>query len=206
MRKTLIAVSLAAAAAAGIARAEVAAEAIPAEVITQYGAVAVLLIQAQFPDPPVKVDPAPESAVGYHVEQKVGVVVIADRNLTQKAVEEAGEKSVPIGVLATQALTLQEKDAPIKGDRLAIADLNGKVKLPLFFLAVKGQGEQRILEVYSKDGKPLYTSPLKKQAGDQERPLGLKLSNIDLPGKKLDATVSVAGAYEGTLHLGFLEQ
>ncbi|MGV3723664.1 MAG: hypothetical protein ACO1SX_22430 [Actinomycetota bacterium] len=136
MRKTLIALTVATAAVAGVARAETIAEAIPAEILGQYGLIAVLVIQQQFPNPPVKIDPAADRAVGYHVQQKAGVVAMPDRNLTLKSIEEATDKEVPVGVIATQSLSLQEKDSVIKADRLAVADLYGQIKLPLFFLAV----------------------------------------------------------------------
>lgn len=205
MRKTLIALTVATAAVVGVARAETMAEAIPAEILGQYGLIAVLVIQQQFPNPPVKVDPAADRAVGYHIQQKAGVVAMPDRNFTLKSIEEATDKDVPVGVIATQSLSLQEKDSVIKADRLAVADLNGQIKLPLFFLAVKAKGEDRVLEVYSKDGKSLLTAPLKKQKSEGDQALGVKLVNIDLEAKKVDATVSLANSYETTLHLGVLE-
>jgi len=205
MRKTLIAAAVAAATIAGVARAEVIADAIPAEFLGAYGLIAVQVIQAQFPNPPVKVEPAPDRAVGFHVQQKAGVVAMPDKNFTLKSIEEATDKDVPVGVIATQALSLMEKDGVIKADRLAVADLMGQAKLPLFFLAVKAKGEDRVLEVYSKDGKSLLTAPLKKLKSEGDVALGVKLINIDLEGKKMDATVSLANAYEATLHLGMLD-
>jgi hypothetical protein len=205
MRKQLIGISMLLIAAAGVVRAEIAAEAIPANLIAQFGPFAVGLIQQQFPDPPVKVDPIAEKAVGYHVKEAYAVMVMPDKNLTAKVVEEAGEKEVPVGVLATRALSVQEKDAVVSGDRLAVADFNGQIKLPVFFLSVKSKGADRELEVYSKEGKPLLSVPLKKQAGDAELPLNVRLSNIDAEKKKLDATLSLGGTYEGTLNLGAVE-
>jgi hypothetical protein len=204
MRKKLIAISLAAVALGGIARAEVVAQAIPAEAIMQYGNLAILLIQAQFPNPPVKVDPSPEHCTGYHVDQKIAVVAMPDRNLTQKILDELADKEIPAGVLATKSLSIIDKDAIINGERLAVANVNDQLKLPLFFLAVKAKGAERTLEVYSKDGKAIVSAPLKKQEGKSEQLIGVKLSNIDLEAKKLDVTVSLAG-YDGTLKFGHLD-
>lgn len=205
MRKPLIAMSVLLIAAAGIVRAEVAAEAIPPEVILQFGPLAVGLIQMQFPDPPVKVDPSADKAVGYHVQEAYAVMALPDRSLTAKSVDDAGEKEVPVGVIATRALSVQEKDSVVSGDRLAVADFNGVFKIPLFFLSVKSKGADRELEVYSKGGKSILSVPLKKQASDAATPLNVHLSNIDTEKKRLDVTVSLGGAYEGTINLGAVE-
>lgn len=205
MRKRLIGIPLLLIAAAGVVRAEVAAEAIPPDFLAQFSPFAVALIQQQFPDPPVKIDPAADKAVGYHVKEMFGVVAMPDKNLSAKAVEEAGEKEVPVGVIATRALSLQEKDAVVNGDRLAVADFNGMFKIPVFFLSVKSKGAERELEVYSKNGKPVLTVPLKKQSSDAATPLNIRLTNIDAEKRKLDATVSLGGAYEGTLNLGAVD-
>ena len=68
MRKNVLCLSLAGVLCAGIsvARAEdVMAEAIPADFIAQFAPFAALLIQQQFPEPPVKVEPAADKAQGY---------------------------------------------------------------------------------------------------------------------------------------------
>jgi hypothetical protein len=204
-KRQLIGITAVLVLAAGIARAEAVAMAISPDYLAQVAPLAILLIQQQFPNAPVKVDPAADKVVGYHVDQKVGVVAMPDKNFTAKTIDDAGEKEVPVGVIATLALSVQDKDTVFSGDRLAVADLNGMAKLPLFFLAAKANGADRVLEVYSKDGKPLVSIPLKKQASDPAMPLNVKLTNIKIEDKKLDATLSLGGAYEGTLPLGVLQ-
>jgi hypothetical protein len=204
MRKSLIAVSLALVAVAGVARAEEAAEAIPPDFVQQFAPFAVQLIQQQFPNPAVKVEPNAEKTVGYHVKEQVGVVLMPDKNVTAKTVEEAVDKEVPVAILATKSLSVQDKDTVVNGDRLAVADFNGMFKIPVFFLAVKGTGAERSLEVYSKDGKPVHSEPLKKAAGEATGEVEMKLVNIQLEQKKLDASIRVSG-YEGTVKLGVLD-
>ena len=68
------------------------------------------LIQQQFPEPPVKVDPRPDKAQGYHVKEMVGVVMMPDKNLSAEAIDKATDKEVPVAVLATKSLTLEDKD------------------------------------------------------------------------------------------------
>jgi hypothetical protein len=201
MRKTLIGVSLALAAAVGIARAEVAAEAIPADFIQQFVQLAAPLLQQQFPNPPVKVDINGDKTTGYHVQEMVGLVVMPDKNVSAKAVEEAADKEVPVALIATKSLSVEDNGQAVNGDKLAQADVAGMFKLPVFFVSVKAKGEDRTLEIYSKENTAVASVPLKKQAGDASVPVGLKLTNIDLPNKKMDATISVAGAYEGTVKL-----
>ena len=203
MRKTLIALSLVVAA-AGIARAQVAAEKIPADVIAQITPFATAVLQTQFPDPPVKVDVNAEKVVGYHVKEMVGIVALPDKNLTGKAIEEAGEKEVPVAIIATKSLSIEEKGEVVTGDKLAVADFNGAIKLPVFFVSVKGKGDERTLQVYSKGGTAVASIPLKKQAGNAEMPVDIKLANIDLEKKKLDATLSLGGSYETNLKLGVI--
>src|SRR5687767_8195794 len=191
MRRRFFCLSLAAALGAGwgVARAAdaVAAEAIPADFIAQFAPFAVQLIQQQFPEPPVKVDPRPDKAQGYHVKEMVGVVMMPDKNLTAEAIDKATDKEVPVAVLATKSLTLEDKDAAgIGADKIAVADFNGMFKIPVFFMAVKAKGEERTLEIYSKNGAALASAPLKKQPGNADLPVALKLTNIDLAKKKLD--------------------
>ena len=90
MRKVALALSLALLA-CGTARAAVSAEPIPAELLQQIATFAVPLIQQQFPNPPVAVEPQADKAVGVHVQEMVGVFVMPDKNLTAKSVEGAGE-------------------------------------------------------------------------------------------------------------------
>jgi hypothetical protein len=204
MRKSLIAVSLALVAVAGVARAEEAAEAIPPDFVQQFAPFAVQLIQQQFPNPAVKVEPNAEKTVGYHVKEQVGVVLMPDKNVTARTVEEAVDKEVPVAILATKSLSVQDKDTVVNGDRLAVADFNGMFKIPVFFLAVKGKGADRSLEVYSKDGKAVHSEPLKKATGEATGDVEVKLTNIQLEQKKLDASIRVSG-YEGTVKLGVLD-
>jgi hypothetical protein len=205
MRKKLMGIAAVLVLATGIARAEAVAMAISPDYLAQVAPLAILLIQQQFPDAPVKVDPAADKAVGYHVEQKLGIVAMPDKNFTAKSIDDAGDKEVPVGVIATLSLSVEDKGTVISGERLAVADLNGMAKLPLFFLAAKANGADRVLQVYSKDGKPLVSIPLKKQASDAATPLNVKLTNIKFDEKKLDAVLSLGGAYEGTLNLGGLQ-
>ncbi len=209
MKKSLIALGLMVGLTAGAVRAaNVDPEEIPAEFIQQFAPIATLLFQQQFPEPPVKVDPNAEKALGYHVKQEVAALAIPDRALTEVAVNDAKEKDVPVGVLTAKSLSLlaKDKDETLPNDKLAIMDIQGQVKLAVFFLAVQADGENKVLRIYGKDTKePVAIVPLKKMAGDATKPIAMKLSNIDTEKKRAEMTLSLGGAYEGTMKLGFTE-
>ncbi|MBM3458333.1 MAG: hypothetical protein FJX77_07355 [Armatimonadetes bacterium] len=205
MARTWVAISLGLLAAVGVARAEVMAEALPAEQIQLYAPIAKQLIQEQFPNPPIKVDSDPARTFGYHVQEKIGVFVMPDRAISPAAVKDPGDKSVPVALLVTKDLSIREKDTPVPPTRLAVADLNGQIKLPVFYVAVRAQGDDRIVDVYSREAKPLASIAAKKLAAAPDEPVGLKLSGVDLEKKQANAILTVAGGYEATLPLGVIE-
>ena len=207
MRKYALALTLAAVAVAGVARAAVEPEPIPAELVQQLAPIAVQLLQTQIPEPPVKVDYHVEKALGFHVKEMFGVVGMPDKKLEAATIEKAGETAVPVGVIATRSLSMIEKDKEtvIPADRLAVVSFQDMFRLPVFFLAVKGKGDERTLEVYAKNGTPIASAPLKKQAGDAANPLGLKLTNIDTEKKRVDCKISLGGAYEATVRMGGID-
>jgi hypothetical protein len=209
MKKSLIALGLMVGLTAGAVRAAaVEPEEIPAEFIQQFAPIATLLYQQQFPNPPVKVDPNAEKALGYHVKQEVAALAIPDKALSEAVLNEAKDKDVPVGVITAKSLSLiaKDKDETLPNEKLAVLDIQGQIKLALFFLAVQSEGDNKVLRIYGKDAKePIATVPLKKMAGDAAKPIALKLTNVDTDKKRADMTLSLGGAYEGTVKLGFAE-
>jgi len=205
MKSGWLVLAVAAVTAAGVARAEITAEPIKASTLHELAPIALQMIQEKFPQPPVKVDPNLEKVVGYHVHEIIAVVGMPDKALTGKIVDEAGDKDVPVGIMATRSLGPLAKDTTISADKLAVVDINGTVKIPIFFMAVKGKGEERNLELYSKDGNAIGSAPLKKVTGDASVPLGIKMTNINDEKKQVDLVFTLSGAYEGTLKMGFLD-
>lgn len=187
---------------AGIAWAQVVAEPIPKDALQLYAPIASQLIQTQFPNPPVKVDVDPSKAVGMHFQEKYGVFAMPDKTLTAESVSGAAEGGTPVGILATKDLAVADGAGSVQPDKISIADLNGMVKLPVFFLSVRSKGEERMLDVFSKDMKPLVTTPVKKVEGAAAAGISLKLMNIDLEKKTADAIVGLGGSYEATVRLG----
>jgi hypothetical protein len=209
MKKGLIALGLIVGLAAGVRAADaVEAEAIPPDFIQQFAPVATLFFQQQFPNPPVKIDPNAEKALGYHVKESVAALAIPDKALTEAVIKDAKDKDVPVGVLTCKSLSLlaKDKDETLPADKVAILDIQGQIKLSVFFLAVQGEGDNRTLRIYSKDTKdPVAIAPLKKMSGDANNPIGMKLTNIDPEKKRAEMTLNLGGAYEGTVKLGFAD-
>ncbi|MFN3649383.1 MAG: hypothetical protein ACK47B_07350 [Armatimonadota bacterium] len=187
-------------AATGIARAAVDAEPIPADYLQQLAPIALQLFQDQFPNPPVKVTANLEKVSGYHVMQQVGVVVMPDKNLTADAVAKSAEKEAPAAIVVARGLTFKNKDKAVPAERIANADL-GQAKLPVYFFAVKGEGEERSLLIYSKDAEPIATAPMKKRETAGTDQFELKLANVDLEKKTAELKVGVGGTHETTLNL-----
>ena len=207
MRKALVLSSAAVLIGCGIARAADSAtpQMIPPDFIQLFAPIAVQTIQAQFPNPPVKLEPVPEKTVGYHIESQVAVVAMPDKNLTDKTLDELADKEVPVALFVTKDLTLQDKTAALAKEKVALADVDGKIKIPVFYLVAKKTGEDRSLLIYSKENKPVATVALKKPEGDAAKPaadappVALKLTDIDLEKKTMSVTVSVEGGYQSTV-------
>ena len=190
---------------AAAARAQVAVEAIPKEFLQQFAAIAVGLFPQQIPNPPVKVDPNPELAVGCHVMQKAALVIFPDKAVTDKTIGEAGEKETPLGIVSTLGLTVDTgADKLASADDLYLLNVDGSTKLPILYFTVKSQGADRILSVYSKAGKALATTPLKKGNGNGAAAYEVTLKNIDHEKQRADAVFTIQG-YEATLRVGRLE-
>lgn len=208
MKKSLIALGLIVGLTAGVRAANVEPEEIPAEFIQQFAPIATLLFQQQFPEPPVKVDPNAEKALGYHVKQEVAALAIPDKLLTEAVINDAKDKDVPVGVVTCKSLSLlaKDKDETVPNDKLALLDIQGQIKLSILFLAVQADGENKVLRIYGKDLKePVATVPLKKMAGDATKPIAMKMTNVDPEKKRAEMTLSLGGAYEGTMKMGFTE-
>ena len=201
MKKLVLGLSAAVLLGAGIARAEVMAQDIPPDFIAQFAPLAVPLIEKQFPNPPVKVTADSSKISGWHVMEKMGFVVMPDKALTTKAVEDAGDKETPVAMFATLSLAVQKGEAALPASDQAVAEVQGTFKIPVYFVSVKKKGDERELEIYSKPEKAVLSVPLKKAAAPAgDAAIVAKASNIDLEKKKMDVTVNVGG-YEGTFKL-----
>src|ERR1051325_5748287 len=108
--------------------------------------------------------------------------MVPDRGLDAKTIGDAGEQPTPVAGTALRGL------APVVDGKLAAPaglanvepDESG-MPVTLLFLGVRKDGEKRLLEVYSKEAKPLCSLPLTRKEAPGDRPIDARLANLDNP-------------------------
>jgi len=204
------------AAATTVARTAAVYEAIPSEDLKAFAPLAIPIIRGQVPNPPVKVDPDPERAVGFHSNKEFAIVMMPDRALTAERFRSSLER-IPVGLIVTRALSVipDGTDRPADLAGLAALDLNEQFKLPVFFLTARQEGEALALEVFSKDATPLQSVPLRlapelAAVGAPALPaidratLAAMTSNAD--DTRAVARIRLPGGYQAEVSLGRLPQ
>lgn len=157
-------------------------------------------IEERIQNPPVAVAINADQAFGFKANGMPVMVVLPDKNLTAAAVEGAGEKPVPVGIIATHDISVIVKDKPVPFDQLNVLEF-GDVKVPIFFVAVRKKGDDRVLEVYSKEKTPLATVTLKPATADKAA-LAVAFENLNAEKKQADLVLTLGGAYRGTVRIG----
>jgi hypothetical protein len=152
-------------------------------------------------DPPVTVAPDPERALGFRVEENAGLVLLPDKNLTADALKAAGEKPLPVAVAVMRGASVADAKGLVTDDRRQTITIRDR-PVGIFWLAARKNGENLVLEVYSKGGKPLITSPLRAANGDAKVPVGLAFENLDTTTHQADRVVTLAGAQRAPVRVG----
>jgi hypothetical protein len=132
-------------------------------------------------------------------------VALPVKGLAAKTIEEAGEKPVPVGVIALRNIAFVADGKKLTLDQVPTIDPgNGQPKGAVLFFAVRKQGNDRVLEVYGLGEKPLGRATLAKTATADAaaKPIGMKLVGIDKNAGHADVAVILGGAYQGTLQFG----
>jgi hypothetical protein len=187
--------------AAGAARAQLEVELLANDAVRMTVSRLGESISRGHPDAPVKISARLEKSAAYRGEG-LTMLIAPDRAFSAKTIEEAGEKAVPAGWVAVRGVVpmVQGKRVPV--DRLATAEVDGK-ELVILFLAVRKEGENRILEVYSEGATPLrrVTLARKDKAGGVPHPLQARFANLDREAEEVDWILVLDGGYEATLRL-----
>lgn len=193
--------------AAGVAAAQIEVEALPDDVVRKAAMRLGEMVAKAFPDPALKIVGGAEKAVGYRGEGVI-VIMLPDRGFTSKTIEEAGAQAAPVGWIALRGLApvVQGKTIPLSGLATVQPDGNGK-EVAVLFLGVRKEGENRVLDLYSRGAKPLYQARLThKEAGNTApRPLEAKFANLDRAAMQVDLVVALGGTYQATLRMGEAE-
>jgi hypothetical protein len=147
----------------------------------------------------VKVVPDADNALAIHHE-RVGALVMPDKNLSADVLSKAGKEVVPVGHLWTRRLVPVLDGKATANDKLRIINVTLKDEeepLVLCLLGVRKKGDGLELLVFGKDKEALLTLPLTKADTLQTLP-------IELDGKKNDndtgtLTIGFVGKYEAKL-------
>jgi hypothetical protein len=183
---------------------EIALERVPDEAVRMGVTRLSTLISRMFPDPPVKVSPSADTSAAYKGEGVV-LLVVPDSGLGKKSLEEASEKATPAGWLVVRGLGPVVEGGIPPLDRLATLESDGNEgRVTLLFLAVRREGEKRLLEIYSRGTKPLLRLTLSRKEGAAARtlPLDVNLHNLDPAAKQVDCLVLLPDGHQAELRLG----
>ena len=189
--------------AVGIARAQEGIEMVPDTKIREItphitGAIAQNLVGAG-----IKVDAVPDNAFGFKAESGA-LVLLPDRAFAAGTLAGAGEKTTPVGLLVLKHIVPIVQGQTPAADRLARLGPDGDAAdVVVLFLGVRKAADGPVLEVYSKETKPLYQAPLKKLEAAANAPLCAgKIANVNKEQKQADLVLTFAGSAEATVRLG----
>jgi len=186
----------------GIARAQEGIEKVPDDAIRQVAPHILASITQNLPGAGIKIDGVPDNALGFRRES-AALLLMPDRGFTAKTIEGVGEKVVPVGLLLLKNLSPLVKGQVPAPDQLALLGPDGDLKaVTVLFLGVHKLESGLVLEVYSKDSKPLYQVPLKSKA--EARGAALlegKFANVDQTARQADFVATFGGAYEATIRI-----
>lgn len=132
-----------------------------------------------------------------------GAMVIPDKKLSEKSLQQAGKDIVPVGELWLRKWTLVVKGKAVPKKKLRMLTLNIDDKdrpMSLFLLGLRRAGAKNLeLVVYAKDNKPLQVLPLKKLGILQNLPLELEWQRGEKQADPL--ALKVLGKYQTTLKI-----
>lgn len=123
---------------------------------------------ARLGDLPLKLELAPDQAVGFKAGD-AGALLIPDKRLKVEKADKADKKknkgeAMPVGQLWTKQLAPKDKDAVLSNDRLRLVKVTTKDKeleLAVFTLGIEKAGKKEFqLAIYGKGGSPVLRVPL----------------------------------------------
>lgn len=123
---------------------------------------------ARLGDLPLKLELAPDQAVGFKAGD-AGALLIPDKRLKVEKADKADKKknkgeAMPVGQLWTKQLAPKDKDAVLSNDKLRLVKVTTKDKeleLAVFTLGIEKAGKKEFqLAIYGKGGSPVLRVPL----------------------------------------------
>lgn len=163
------------------------------------------IVSRTFPDAAIKITASAEKAVAYKCEG-LAMLLVPDHGFTAKSIDDAADKAAPAGWIVLRGVVPVVDGQRIASSRLATARPEGSERdVTILFLAVRKDGDKRLLDVYSRDAKPFCQLPLTRKEKRATRPLEATFTNVDRDAKQVDCVAALDGAYEATLRLGAAE-
>jgi hypothetical protein len=131
-----------------------------------------------------------------------GAMVIPDKKLSAKAIQQGGKNVVPVGQLWLRKWTLVVQDKSLPNDKLNMVHIHIEDKdrpMALLSLGVRKKGDGLELLVYAKENQPLQIIPLQKIDIVQELLLEIEWKRGETQADPL--TLRVLGQYQAILHI-----
>jgi len=203
MRRMLVVWAAALALLAGAAASEDApVERVPDEVLQKALPRVVGLIEKALSDAAFKVSPLAEKAVAYKCDGGPVLLLVPDAGLSKKSIEDAAAKVSPAGWVVMRGIGPVVNGGIPPLERLARIEPDDSAPVTVLLLGVRQEGDKRVLEVYSRETKPLLSAAISHKEGAADRVLDLKLGNVDQAAGQADVILLLPGGYEATLRVG----
>jgi hypothetical protein len=149
----------------------------------------------------VKADVDPARPYGIKKDD-IGALVIPDKRLTEKTLQEVGAEVVPIGHLWMRNLSIVVGNQPAPTDRLRVVTVSindTDHPLPVFMLGAQKRPDGSLgLVIYGKEREPLAVVPVKTNEKRQELPIELEGRGENERGM---LTICILGRYQAEVPL-----
>ncbi len=160
--------------------------------------------------PQIKVTADPDKAVGLHVPEKVGILVVPQKDLKESeelAEKFKTEKGAALAYLFLYNLVPVIDGQPVDASRLRtveIGDDNGmKHKVFVLLLAVRQLSDDDYrLQAYGHDEKPLVDAKFSEAAGPGAVPVAVEVKDVNEATHQGKLVLTVFGKYQASFTCG----
>lgn len=161
--------------------------------------------------PQIKVETDVTKANGVHLPEKLGLLVIPQKDLKESAELDASFQKEPgaaIGVLFMYHLTPLADGKKVDSSRLRTITFEGDDgegrPLATLLLAVRKLADDDYrLHVYGKDAMPLVDARFSEGTGPGAEPVAVELKDIDHQKQEGSVVITVFGKYQASFRVGY---
>jgi hypothetical protein len=160
--------------------------------------------------PQIKIAADPDKAVGLHVPQKVGVLVVPQKELKESeelAEKFKTEKGAALAYLFLYNLTPVIDGQPVDASRLRSVELaddnGGKHTVFVLLLAVRQLTDDDYrLQAYGHEEKPLVDAKFSQSAGPGTEPVAVEIKDVNEATHTGKLVLTVFGKYQAGFTCG----